>query len=183
MLVRYEKKIKTKIRDLLLHNKRECKLLVVSKAWKGVDERRTFSKREEFYGKERMQTYRKLRKRKEWQATLIPFLCKNMYRTFYSFALTSRSLKDFPFLYEMTGGSLKIWRSRGWFWIKCHFVSKACFKFDTFFKFDKFLIFSHLRGARFRFRTRGHKWVKLVVGSLLCSQRFYSEFSGFPLSS
>ena len=145
--VRYEKKIKTKIRNLLLHNKRECKLLVVSKACKGVDERRTFSKRsQEFYRKERMQTYRKLRKRKEWQATLIPFLCENMHRTFYSFALTSRSLKDFPFLHEIIRGSLKMWGSRGWFWIKCHFVSKACFKFDTFFMFDKFLIFSHLRG-------------------------------------
>ena len=26
-------------------------------------------------------------------------------------------------------------------------------------------------------------WVKLVVGSLLCSKRFFSGFSGFPLSS
>ena len=26
-------------------------------------------------------------------------------------------------------------------------------------------------------------WVKFVVGSLLCSERFFSEFSGFPLSS
>ena len=50
-------------------------------------------------------------------------ICENMYSTFYSFVLTSRSLKNFPFLYEMTGGSLKIWRSRGWFWINCHFVS------------------------------------------------------------
>ena len=37
----------------------------------------------------------------------------------------------FLFLYEIVGCSLKIWRSRDWFWIKCHFVSKACFKFDT----------------------------------------------------
>ena len=34
---------------------------------------------------------------------------------------------------------------------------------------------SHLRGP-----GSGHEWVKLVVGSLLCSERF---FSGFPLSS
>ena len=66
-----------------------------------------------------------IRKRKEWQATLIPFVCENMKRTVYSFALTSRPLKDFPFLYEMIRGYLKIWRSRGCFWIKCHFVSKA----------------------------------------------------------
>ena len=43
--------------------------------------------------------------------------------------------------------------------------------------------------ARVRFRTLGRellkwlKWVKLVVGSLLCSERFLSGFSGFPLSS
>ena len=66
---------------------------------------------------------------KEWQATLIPFLCENMYSTVYSFALTSRPLQDFPFLYEMIRGYLKIWQRRGWFWIKCHFESKACFKF------------------------------------------------------
>ena len=34
---------------------------------------------------------------------------------------------------------------------------------------------SHLRDP-----GSGHDWVKLVVGSLLCSERF---FSGFPLSS
>ena len=37
---------------------------------------------------------------------------------------------------------------------------------------------SHLRGL-----GSGHKWVKVVVGSLLCSERFFSGFSGFPLSS
>ena len=37
---------------------------------------------------------------------------------------------------------------------------------------------SHLRGP-----SSGHEWVKLVVGSLLCSERFFSGFSGFPLSS
>ena len=38
---------------------------------------------------------------------------------------------------------------------------------------------SHLRGP-----GSGHKWVKLVVGSLLCSsERFLSGFSGFPLPS
>ena len=36
----------------------------------------------------------------------------------------------------------------------------------------------HLRGPGL-----GHKWVKLVVGSLLCSERFFSRFSGFRLSS
>ena len=37
---------------------------------------------------------------------------------------------------------------------------------------------SHLRGP-----GSGHEWVQLVVGSLLCSERFFSGFSGFPLSS
>ena len=42
---------------------------------------------------------------------------------------------------------------------------------------------SHLRGPKVQFRTRGHEWVKLVVGSLLCSERFFSGFSGFLHSS
>ena len=32
-------------------------------------------------------------------------------------------------------------------------------------------------------RVRRHMWVEFVVGSLLCSERFLSGFSGFPLSS
>ena len=36
---------------------------------------------------------------------------------------------------------------------------------------------SHLCGP-----GSGHKWVKLVVGSLLCSsERFFSQFSGFQI--
>ena len=31
--------------------------------------------------------------------------------------------------------------------------------------------------------TRRHMWVEFVVGSLLCSKRFFSRYSGFPLSS
>ena len=31
-------------------------------------------------------------------------------------------------------------------------------------------------------RTRRHMWVEFVVGSLLCSERFFSGHSGFPLS-
>ena len=34
----------------------------------------------------------------------------------YSFAITSMSLKNFPFLYEITGGSLNISLSNGWFY-------------------------------------------------------------------
>ena len=37
--------------------------------------------------------------------------------------------------------------------------------------------------ARFDSRTRHHMWVEFVVGSLLCSERFFSGYSGFPLSS
>ena len=32
-------------------------------------------------------------------------------------------------------------------------------------------------------RTRHHMWVEFVVGSLPCSERFFSRYSGFPLSS
>ena len=32
-------------------------------------------------------------------------------------------------------------------------------------------------------RTRRHMWVDFVAGSLLCSERFFSGYSGFPLSS
>ena len=32
-------------------------------------------------------------------------------------------------------------------------------------------------------RRRCHMWVEFVVGSLLCSERFSSEYSGLPLSS
>ena len=30
-------------------------------------------------------------------------------------------------------------------------------------------------------RTRRHMWVDFVVGSLLCSERFFSGYYGFPL--
>jgi len=36
---------------------------------------------------------------------------------------------------------------------------------------------------RFDSQTRRHMWVEFVVGSLLCSERFFSGYSGFPLSS
>ena len=35
----------------------------------------------------------------------------------------------------------------------------------------------------FKSRRRRHMWVEFVVGSLLCSERFFAEYSGFPLSS
>ena len=41
------------------------------------------------------------------------------------------SFRDFPFLLEMIGGSLKIWRSNGWFCIRFHFFIKTSFKVDT----------------------------------------------------
>ena len=34
----------------------------------------------------------------------------------------------------------------------------------------------------FKSRLRLHMWVEFVVGSLLCSERFFSGHSGFPLS-
>ena len=35
----------------------------------------------------------------------------------------------------------------------------------------------------FQSRRRRHIWVEFVVGSLPCSERFFSGYSGFPLSS
>ena len=35
----------------------------------------------------------------------------------------------------------------------------------------------------FNSRRRRHLWVEFVVSSLLCSERFFSGYSGFPLSS
>ena len=35
----------------------------------------------------------------------------------------------------------------------------------------------------FKYRCRCHMWVEFVVGSLLCSERFFSGYTGFPLSS
>ena len=35
----------------------------------------------------------------------------------------------------------------------------------------------------FNSRSRRHMWVEFVVGSLPCSERFFSGYSGFPLSS
>ena len=35
----------------------------------------------------------------------------------------------------------------------------------------------------FKFWRRGYMWVEFVVGSLLCSERFFSGYSGFSLSS
>ena len=30
---------------------------------------------------------------------------------------------------------------------------------------------------------RRHIWVEFVVGSLICAERFFSRYSGFPISS
>ena len=35
----------------------------------------------------------------------------------------------------------------------------------------------------FKSQCLRHMWVEFVVGSLLCSERFFSGYSGFPLSS
>ena len=35
----------------------------------------------------------------------------------------------------------------------------------------------------FESRTRRHMWVEFIVGSRPCSERFFSGYSGFPLSS
>ena len=39
---------------------------------------------------------------------------------------------------------------------------------------------SHQRDPGFGSRTRSHMWVEFVVGSLLCSGRFFPGYSSFP---
>ena len=43
------------------------------------------------------------------------------------------SFRDFPFLKEISGGSLKISRRKGWFCIKCHFSIKTCLRLGTLY--------------------------------------------------
>ena len=45
-----------------------------------------------------------------------------------SFALTSTSFKDLPFLYEIRGGFLNILLSKGWFCIRCHLFIRICLR-------------------------------------------------------
>ena len=40
-----------------------------------------------------------------------------------------------------------------------------------------------VRVLGFKSRLQLHMWVEFVVGSLLCSERFFSGYSGFPLCS
>ena len=40
-----------------------------------------------------------------------------------------------------------------------------------------------LASHRFDSKTQRHMWVEFVVGSFLCSERFFSGYYGFPLSS
>jgi len=49
--------------------------------------------------------------------------------TFHILALTSISFKDFPFLKDMMGGSLKIFLSSGYSCMICHFFIKTCLMF------------------------------------------------------
>ena len=42
---------------------------------------------------------------------------------------------------------------------------------------------SHQCGQLVKSRRRHHMWVEFVVGSLPCSERSFSRYSGFPVSS
>ena len=41
----------------------------------------------------------------------------------------------------------------------------------------------HQFGPGFKSQCQRHMWVEFVIGSLPCSERFFSGYSGFPLSS
>ena len=49
----------------------------------------------------------------------------------HSFACTSISFKEHPFLYDMIGGSLNMSFSNGWLSSKCHSFMRICFKWGT----------------------------------------------------
>ena len=42
---------------------------------------------------------------------------------------------------------------------------------------------SHQFGPGFKSQIQRHMWVEFVIGSLPCSERFFSGYSGFPVSS
>ena len=42
--------------------------------------------------------------------------------------------------------------------------------------------FAGLKKVYLNLKSTRHMWVELVVGSLPCSERFFSGYSGFPLS-
>ena len=56
----------------------------------------------------------------------------NIYVTSLYFCSDKHVLfRDFPFLKEISGGSLKISRRKGWFCIKCHFSINTCLRLGT----------------------------------------------------
>ena len=60
----------------------------------------------------------------------IPYLCP----------LTSMSLRDFPLLKDMNGGTLKICCREGWFCIKCHFSNKIYLRFGQNFRTGPYFV-------------------------------------------
>ena len=52
-------------------------------------------------------------------------------RLCYNFALTSMSLSERPFLYDIMGGSLNIWFGNGCCCIRYHFLVRISFRFGT----------------------------------------------------
>ena len=59
-----------------------------------------------------------------------PHRCET-FEKLHIFALTSMSFKDFPFLKDMIGGSLKISSSSGCSSIMCHFFIRTCLMSGT----------------------------------------------------
>ena len=57
------------------------------------------------------------------------------------FALTRTSLENLTSLYEIRGGFLNIFCSKGWFCIRCHFFLRICFRSGIDGRYSVFVYF------------------------------------------
>ena len=66
-----------------------------------------------------------------WQAYAAPEYVIRFSRLCYIFSRASMSLSERPFLYDIMGGSLRIWFSNGCCCIRYHFLVKIYLRFGT----------------------------------------------------
>ena len=63
-----------------------------------------------------------------------------------------------------------------------HFVAKQAYDYEQGWRSGESTRLPPMWSG-FDSRTQRHMWVEFVVGSRPCSERFFSGYSGFPLSS
>ena len=66
-----------------------------------------------------------------WQAYITPEYVVKFSRCFCNFALMSMSLSELQYLYDIMGGSLKIWFRNGCCCIEYHFLVRVSLRFGT----------------------------------------------------